>query len=64
MIVTARYASIGLADRYSDFIMNIKAAHYLVHKGAHKVDETALHLGQLLGAVPVHHGLEVAEEEV
>ena len=30
---------------------------YLVHKGAHKHDETALHFGKLGKFVPVHHGL-------
>lgn len=44
------------------WLSGVKAAHYLVHKGAHKINETALHLGELLGTISVHHGLEVEGE--
>ncbi len=45
-------------------LCSAKAAHYLVHKGAHKVDETTLHLWELFGTVSVHHGLRKTEETV
>ena len=40
-----------------------KHDRYLVYKRAHEVDETALHLGKLLGTVSVHHGLSEEEEK-
>lgn len=37
---------------------------YLVHKGADKVDETTLHLWQLIGMISVHHRLKRKKKEM
>lgn len=39
-------------------MMILFVSRYLVHKGADKVDETTLHLRQLISMIPVHHWLK------
>lgn len=50
----------GIACRHEDKCLELLSS-YLVHEGADEVDETALHLWQLVCVISVHHRLKKSE---